>query len=72
MADDKSRNQWGIILPNGDWIGWEPDLVRRGRPSAPQLPDRDETVKTLLYGADGKPIMVRGPRPLGFRPERAG
>jgi hypothetical protein len=35
------------------------------------MPDREEKPETLLVDPRGKPLLIRAPRPLGFRPERA-
>ena len=49
---------------NATWaeMGW-------GAPqSIPHLvPDRKEDSETLLYGPKGEPILIRKPRPVGFR-----
>jgi len=34
----------------------------------PRSPDRTEWKQTLLVDRNGKPILVREPTPVGFRP----
>lgn len=36
-----------------------------------QMPDRKEMPETVLYGPKGQPLVVKVPRPFGFRPERS-
>ncbi len=33
-----------------------------------QVPDQAQKRETVLYGPRGEPLVVREPRPVGFRP----
>jgi hypothetical protein len=46
------------------WDGVPPHSVPQ------QMPDRKETRETVLYGPRGEALVVKVPRPFGFRPER--
>jgi hypothetical protein len=49
-----------------DHMGWAPPST-----IPHTIPDRKETPETLLVGPKGEPLIVRKPRPFGFRPEDA-
>jgi hypothetical protein len=55
-----------------DWPDYHGDQPLKPSIAAPvQAPDRDtDEPVTLLFGPRGEPILVRKPRPVGFRPER--
>ena len=60
------KNQWFHPI---EWPGWdEKELLRRTNPPPTQVPDNaQESKTTLLYGPRGESIVVRQPRPVGFR-----
>jgi hypothetical protein len=61
-----TRNQWGISLPTG-WWEWEEARVGRSRTNQTQASDNTQVSQVVLVDAKGRPLVVREPRPVGFR-----
>lgn len=60
--------KWGI--DNGaDWPGYsEEGRINRSRTNPTNVSDNTVTETPLLVDAKGKPLVVRKPRLVGFRP----
>lgn len=61
--------KWGIDTGAG-WYEWEETRLGRSRTNPTQASDNTVTETTLLVDATGKPLVVRKPRSVGFRPPR--
>jgi hypothetical protein len=61
-----ARSQWGIAKPHG-WYEWEEDMLHRSTDSRQAPEQKQADSETLLYGPKGEALLVRRPRPVGFR-----
>ena len=61
-----NRSEWGVLVPGRGWQ-WEEDVIGAARPPTPTADNNAQERAVLLVDKDGKPLIVRQPRPVGFR-----
>ena len=61
-----NRAQWGVKTSPG-WMEYEEDLIASAKPPTPQAHDNAAEREVLLVDRRGNPLIVREPRPVGFR-----
>lgn len=66
MSDPHAR--WGIGMES-TWE-WEEDRLQRSRNNPTQVPDETTSKETMLVDTRGRPLIVKEPRKVGFRPPR--
>jgi len=60
------KNQWYHPI---EWPGWgEVEKLAAIRPVAlPHATEQAQQPQTILFGPRGEPLLVKQPRPIGFR-----